>query len=66
MRPAVVQAELPDVFQDIPHLEDDGLFVMDLDSGASQRAVSYATIRGFLKDWPDIRIQLLQPYGTQP
>ena len=54
MRPVVGYAGLPDPFRGIRHPEDDGLFVMDTESGETHLAVSYAEIRDFLRDYPDV------------
>ncbi len=54
MRPVVGYAGLPDRFQDIAHPENDGLFVMDLETGEAHLALSYAEIRDLLADYPDI------------
>lgn len=54
MRPVVGYAGLPDRFQGIAHPAADGLFVMDLETGASHLAVSFAEIRDFLAAYPEI------------
>lgn len=72
MRPVVGYKGLPDLFQDLSHPEDDGLFVMDLETGEARLILSFAEIRGRLAEHPGIQTHSLwfnhtvfNPEGTR-
>ena len=59
LRPVVGYAGLPDVFADQNHPEDDGIFLMDTESGEAEVLVSYEEARVLLEDYPDAQTHKL-------
>ncbi len=55
VRPVVGYAGLPDPFADQQHPTDDGLFLMDTESGEAELLVSYEDARAFLSDYPVVQ-----------
>ena len=59
LRPVVGYAGLPDFFADQNHPEDDGIYLMDIESGEAEILVSYEEARALLSDYEDVQTHKL-------
>ena len=55
LRPVVGYAGLPDLFADQNHPTDDGIYLMDTETGENKVLVSYEEVRAFLNDNDDVQ-----------
>ena len=59
LRPVVGYTGLPDLFADQNHPEDDGIYLMDIETGEADVLVSYEEARALLRDDPDAQTHKL-------
>ena len=59
LRPVVGYAGLPDFFADQNHPANDGIYLMDTETGESEVLVSYEEAREFLSDYPEAQTHKL-------
>ncbi len=59
LRPVVGYAGLPDLFAEQNHPEDDGIYLMDTETGEADVLVSYEEARALLRDDPDAQTHKL-------